>query len=83
MKAVTRIQQIMAVEPYQITCLFSNNQIRTIDLKPLLDANPTHKLLKDLRKERYFMQVSVDEIGGLRWPNGFDYSPLSAFSLGT
>ena len=83
MKAVTRIQQIIAVEPYRITCMFQDKQVKTVDLKPLLDANPTHKLLNDLRHERYFMQVSLDEIGGLRWPNGFDYSPLSAFQIGT
>lgn len=82
MKAVTSIKQIMAVEPYRITCLFQNGQIKTVDLESLLEANPTHVLLREFRRKRYFIQVILDEIGGLCWPNGFDYSPRSAFAIG-
>ena len=83
MPPVTRIYQIIAVEPYRITCLFQNKEVRTIDVKPYLDRNPAHALIKPLFKPSYFMQVGLDELGGLQWPNGLDLSPRTAYLMGS
>jgi hypothetical protein len=82
MKSVTRIFEIQAVEPYKITCLFQDKTSKTVDLKPFLEKNSRHKLINPLLNERFFMQVTLDHLGGLLWPNGFDFSPLSAYQMG-
>ncbi len=82
MKPTTRIFEIVAVEPYKITCIFQDKKIKTVDFRSYLLEKSDHKLVKPLLDERYFMQVSLDRIGGLQWPNGFDFSPLSAYQMG-
>ena len=84
MKSATRITQIIDVEPYRIRCQFSDvaRSTKTIDLEPYLLANQAHPLVVQLLNRNYFMNVSLDEIGGLVWPNGFDFSPYSAFIIG-
>lgn len=82
MKPTTRIFEIVAVEPYKITCIFQDKKAKTVDLRSYLMEKSEHKLIKPLLNERFFMQVSLDSIGGLQWPNGFDFSPLSAYQMG-
>lgn len=82
MKPVTRIRQILAVEPYKITCLFGDKTVKTLDFADYLTLRNDKPLIKPLLNPAYFMNVTLDELGGLQWPNGFDCSPLAAYELG-
>ncbi len=82
MKPVTRIVQIMAVAPYQVTCQFATGETRRVDFQDFLQQNERHPKVKPLLNPQYFMNVTLDELGGLQWINGFDCSPWSAFELG-
>ncbi len=82
MKKVTRITKIMAVEPYKITCLFGDKAIKTLDFSDYLTQRIDKALIKPLMNPAYFMNVTLDELGGLQWPNGFDCSPIAAYELG-
>lgn len=82
MKPVTRIVQILAVNPYLVTCQFANGEIRQVDFQEFIIQNKAHSKVKPLLNPNYFMNVTLDELGGLQWINGFDCSPLSAFELG-
>jgi hypothetical protein len=82
MKPVTRIIEILAVEPYRITCLFNDKSLKTIDFANYLNRRADKALVSPLLNPSYFMNVTLDELGGLHWPNGFDCSPLAAYELG-
>jgi hypothetical protein len=69
-----RIVRILDVSGYKITCLFNTNEKRIVDFEPFLKANRSNKLINELLGKVYFLNVSIDEIGGICWPNGFDCS---------
>ncbi len=69
-----RIVRILDVSGYKITCLFNTKEKRIVNFEPLIKANQANKLVKELLSKVYFLNVSIDEIGGLYWPNGFDCS---------
>ena len=57
---------------YQVRVQFQDQQIREIDLKPLLDR-PLYAALRD---KAVFDQAKLDtEVGTLVWPNGADFDP--------
>ncbi len=65
------ILKIMDVDPYTITCLWNNNEIRTIDLKKLIDekgSSPHSSYYQLLDKERFY-QVKCDGTT-IYWENG-------------
>ena len=74
MASFPRIVQILDVSPYLITCLFDNGEKRCVDFSDYLFSNSSHRLVSPLLSKAYFMNVSIDEVGGLVWPNGFDCS---------
>ena len=82
MKPVTRIRQITAVEPYKVTCLFGDKTVKAIDFADYFARRNDKPLIKPLLNPTYFMNVTLDELGGLQWPNGFDCSPLATYELG-
>ncbi len=68
------IVQIIDVSPYNVTCLFDTGEKRTIDFSDYLLTQKTNKIISALLNKSYFMNVFIDEVGGLVWPNGFDCS---------
>jgi len=74
MAKFTHIVQILDVSPYSITCLFDTGEKRNIDFSEYLKANKSIKIIATLLNKAYFMNVAIDEVGGLVWPNGFDCS---------
>jgi GTP-dependent phosphoenolpyruvate carboxykinase len=69
-----RIVRILDVSDYKITCLFNTKESRVVDFGPFIKANKTNKIVEALLDKVYFLNVAIDEIGGLYWPNGFDCS---------
>ncbi len=59
------------MEDYQIWLQFQDGESKTIDFKPMIGKGISAALLD----KEYFKQVSVDNGGGLEWPNGMDFCP--------
>jgi hypothetical protein len=56
---------------YTLTIQFKDGESRTINFQPLIGKGVSAALLdKD-----YFKQVTIDNGGGIEWPNGFDFCP--------
>ena len=68
------ITRILDVTNYEITVLFDNQTKKTVDFSSYIRANSDNKYVAELLNKTYFMNVVIDEIGGLQWPNGFDCS---------
>jgi hypothetical protein len=57
-----RIQSIINVKPYSITCKWTNGEIRTINLEGKIRelAAPQHSLYRNLLDENTFKSVDLD-----------------------
>ena len=69
-----RIIQIIDVSPYKVSCLFDNGEKRIVNFLEYLNTNKSNRLVAELLNKAYFMNVAMDEMGGIVWPNGFDCS---------
>jgi len=67
---------------YVVRVMFSDGEVRDVDITPLLDT----EVFSPLRNPAAFGQVRVDkEIGTIAWPNGADLDPdviYAALNLG-
>jgi hypothetical protein len=57
-----KITEITAIQPYEVTLRWSNNEIRTNDLAYLLTTYPA------LQDAQTFLQASIED-GALAWEN--------------
>lgn len=71
-----RIVEIISIEPYQITCLFTDGQIRLVNLQPLSDTWKQDTRTASLLDFDVFKQVSVSEHGTLHWTNVLVHLPF-------
>lgn len=68
---MNKVTQIEIVADYTLRLHFKDGTIKVIDFEPLLGKEISAKLLdKD-----FFKQVTIDNGGGVEWPNGFDCCP--------
>ena len=68
---MNKIISFKVLENYQISLQFQDGESKIVDFKPLIGKGISSLLLdKD-----YFNQVSIDNGGGLEWPNGMDFCP--------
>jgi len=58
-------------DDYQILLQFQDGESMVIDFKQLIGKGISSLLLD----KNYFNQVSIDNGGGLEWPNGMDFCP--------
>lgn len=58
-------------EDFLLKVEFENGEWRLFDLKPYLDG----PVFIPLQNEVVFRQVQIDDLGGLKWPNGADLCP--------
>lgn len=71
MKTFFKVTEILKIEPFKITCRWSNGEIRVIDFEPILkkwnlkQGEPGYKLT-DFEVFKY---VSIGEGNTLCWPN--------------
>jgi len=73
------IVQILGASPYTVTCIFDTGEKRTVDFADYLNANKANQIAAALLDRAYFMNVAIDEVGGLAWPNGFDCSARKVY----
>ncbi len=65
------IVKILNVEPYSVTCLWNNNEIRIVDLEGFINEkakNPNNSYYQ-LKDKNRFLQVKCDG-ATLYWENG-------------
>jgi hypothetical protein len=65
--------RVKAVKPnldYTITLLFTNDEVRSFDVKPYLDKG----IFRDLKDLRVFNSVKPF-LGSVQWQNGQDFCP--------
>lgn len=68
---MNKVTQIEIVADYTLRLHFKDGTIKVIDFEPLLGKGISAKLLdKD-----FFRRVTIDNGGGIEWPNGFDCCP--------
>ena len=68
---MNKILSINILDNYHIRIQFQDGETKTIDFKPLIGKGIS-ALLPD---KEYFGKVSIDNGGGLEWPNGMDFCP--------
>ena len=66
-----KITELKYLQDYKLLIRFMDGESVTIDFANLIGKGISAKLLdKD-----YFKLVSIDNGGGIEWPNGFDFCP--------
>ena len=64
------VNNVKALDDYELELTFENNEIKIFDVKPYLDTG----LFSKLKDKNYFklVKISYDTI---EWPNGIDMDP--------
>lgn len=66
------VVSVECLKSYVVRVVFSDGEVRDVDIEPLLDG-PVFRRLRD-REE--FARVAVDEqTGAIAWPSGADLDP--------
>jgi Protein of unknown function (DUF2442) len=68
---MNKIISFKVQDDYQILLQFQDGESKVIDFKQLIGKGISSLLLD----KNYFNQVSIDNGGGLEWPNGMDFCP--------
>lgn len=68
---MNKIISFKVQENYRIWLEFLDGKSKVIDFEPLIGKGVSNLLLD----KNYFNQVSIDNGGGLEWPNGMDFCP--------
>ena len=65
------IKEIIKVDADKniIYCLFTNNELRYVDLTKIIKEHPDSKMINRLRHKIFFGKVKLDTYGTLVWPN--------------
>ena len=66
-----RVISVKPLENFLLEIEFAHALRKVIDIRPFI-ANGISAALKD---ESYFRQVSLEDGGGISWPNGYDFCP--------
>lgn len=75
-----RIRQLVHVEPFKVTCLWSTGEYRISDFDGELDDWKQNEFLAPLTDYQIFRHVSVGESGTLQWENLPHTSPFGYVS---
>ena len=89
-----RVEKIISIKPYQLTCKFNDGVIKTIDVEKLLIAQKHLNGIDKLFQEDIFMKVHVGNFGEIVWDGiintfhndkilnwDYDISPEFAYSI--
>ncbi len=71
-----RIAKIVEIQPYQITCLFTNRETRKIDFAHLLQEWKANENTAKLLDFEQFKQVSISDSQTLQWANVLMHLPF-------
>ncbi|WP_018619325.1 DUF2442 domain-containing protein [Spirosoma luteum] len=68
---MNEVKEIETLNDYRIWIKFQDGLEKVINFRPFLGKGFTAELLQ----EGKFNEVSIEEGGGLAWPNGYDFCP--------
>ena len=68
---MNKIISIKVLDGYLVWIQFKDGVSKTINFEPLIGKGISSELLN----KDYFKTVSIDNGGGLEWPNGMDFCP--------
>ncbi|MDI6770091.1 MAG: DUF2442 domain-containing protein [Anaerolineales bacterium] len=68
---MNQIVFVAPLEKYLIEIEFDDGFRKIVDIRPFIGDG----ISADLLDEAYFRQVSLEEGGGICWPNGYDFCP--------
>lgn len=71
------VKQVQPLPDYKLKLAFSNNEIKTFDMKPYLDKG----IFKQLKNEAEFYSVKVS-FDSISWSNGADIDPEILYEEG-
>ncbi|MBK8055167.1 MAG: DUF2442 domain-containing protein [Saprospiraceae bacterium] len=79
---MVNIKEIIRIDADKkiIYCLFSNNEVRYVDLTKIIEEYPKSKMINRLRNKKFFGEVKLDTYGTLVWPNELDFCPDVLFA---
>ena len=66
-----KIIEIKLLGDYLLLLKFNDGESKIIDFRPLIGEGISTQLLD----KEYFKLVSIDNGGGIEWPNGMDFCP--------
>lgn len=77
------MKKILEISEYTLTCLFNKDEIRTVDLRELIEKyrRINDGLISKLSNPDYFKTVRLDSYGTLTWDNGVDFDPDNLYKM--
>lgn len=66
-----KVVSVRPLENYLLEVEFADGFRKVIDVKPFIGAG----ISAALEEEAYFRQVTLEDGGGIAWPNGYDFCP--------
>ena len=72
MKSLARVIEVSPLGGLSLRLTFSDGLVRELDFDAALHGG----VLEELRDQRLFEEVTIDEVAGtISWPNGIDLDP--------
>ena len=68
---MNKVIDIKFAGDFELSLKFNDGESKTINFEPLIGKGISAQLLD----KEYFRKVSIDNGGGLEWPNGMDFCP--------
>lgn len=68
---MNKIIEIKYIDEYKLFLRFKDGEPKTINFRNLIGKGVSAALLDP----NYFKLASIDNGGGIEWPNGFDFCP--------
>jgi hypothetical protein len=66
-----KVISVNVLENYLLEIEFSDGFRKVIDIRPFIGKG----ISAALKDESYFCQVTLEDGGGIAWPNGYDFCP--------
>lgn len=68
---MNKIIDIKFAGDFELSLKFNDGESKTINFEPLIGKG----ISSQLPDKKYFRKVSIDNGGGIEWPNGMDFCP--------
>lgn len=66
-----KVISVKPLENYLLEIKFADGFRKVIDIQPFIGKG----ISVALKDEAYFRQVTLEDGGGITWPNGYDFCP--------
>lgn len=68
---MNRVVKVIPYPDFSLEIHFADGIIKRFDIRPFIGEG----ISASLADWEYFSQVTIDEGGGIAWPNGYDFCP--------